>query len=348
VKVADFDFELPPEAVAQHPQERRDGSRLLVLPRGGGPLEHRRFHELDRLLEAGDLLVLNDTRVVPARLAAHKPSGGRVELLLLGPIAAGERRQEPNTWRALLRSSRAPREGVELEMEGGLRATVAGRDDEGWLLRFAGDVERTMAEHGRMPLPPYIHRDGSDAPEDRERYQTVYARRPGAVAAPTAGLHFTGELLERLRKRGIRIARLTLHVGAGTFRPVRTEEVERHRMHDEWCDLPEETARAVLETRRAGARVVAVGTTVVRTLESRMGADGTLATGPGRCDLFIYPGFRFRAIDAVVTNFHLPRSTLLMLVAAFAGREPLLASYRAAVAEGYRFYSYGDAMLVRS
>ena len=352
MKLAEFDYELPPDSVAQWPGTRRDGSRLLVLDRDDGSIEHRRFFELDRLLDPGDLLVLNDTRVVPARLGARKASGGHVELLLLQPQVAAQPADGPEqTWRALLRVSRAPRPGSELTLDGGLSAVVEGRDDDVWLLRIRGDVHRALERHGRMPLPPYIRRSDEqrvDETLDRERYQTVYASRPGAVAAPTAGLHFTPELLERLQRRGVRTATLTLHVGPGTFQPVRSEEVEGHRMHEEWCELPAATARAVSEVRRSGGRVVAVGTTVVRTLESRVDEAGSLAPGAARCGLFIYPGFRFRAVDALLTNFHLPRSTLIMLTAAFAGRDRLLAAYREALDQGYRFYSYGDAMLARS
>jgi S-adenosylmethionine:tRNA ribosyltransferase-isomerase len=350
VNVEDFDYELPPDRIAQHPLPRRDRARLLVLERDGGAIAHRRFDELGDLLDPGDLLVLNDTRVLPARLIGRKETGGRVEILL---VERAESTLEAATWYCLLQAGRRTSPGTRIALTGGLGAVVLGRRREQWLLRFEAppdELESRLLEAGRMPLPPYIKRDDTAVPDldDRLRYQTVFARRPGAIAAPTAGLHFTRELLERLGERDIEAAYLTLHVGLGTFQPVRVERVEEHRMHEEWCDLPEATAVAVDRVKQGGGRVVAVGTTVVRTLESRVRSDGSLRPGAERCDLFIYPGFRFSVIDALVTNFHLPRSTLLMLVAAFAGRERLLSAYAEAVDRGYRFYSYGDAMLIRS
>jgi S-adenosylmethionine:tRNA ribosyltransferase-isomerase len=346
LNLSDFDYDLPPDRIAQRPARRRDRSALMVLERGR--VGHRRFDDIVDLVGPDDLLVLNDTRVLPARLLGRKPSGGRVEVLLLERIAV---EAEPEQWRAWIRASRPPREGSTLELGPELRATVVGREGETWRLRLAaesGSVDEQIERHGRMPLPPYIRREEGPAPvDDRERYQTVYARRPGAVAAPTAGLHFTDGLLDRLRDRGVGVAALTLHVGLGTFQPVRVDRVERHRMHAEWMDLPQRTVEAVARTRRQGGSVIAVGTTVVRALESRATATGIPTAGAGLCDLFILPGFDFRVVDVMITNFHLPRSTLLMLVAAFAGRERLLDAYREAVARGYRFYSYGDAMWVR-
>ncbi len=341
--VADFDFELPEASVAQEPVEPRDASRLLVAGREGAP-HHRAFSDLPELLTPDDLVVVNDTRVLPARFDARRPTGGRVGLLLVEP--AGD-----DDWWCLLRASRKPGEGERLEVGEGLAVEVVGRDAERFRVRLHAPDGRPLERLeriGRMPLPPYIRRADGDPREtrDRERYQTVYARQPGAIAAPTAGLHFTPALFDALARRGVRTARLTLHVGLGTFRPVRVERVEDHRMHAERFDLPEETARAIDETRRRNGRVVAVGTTVVRTLEHRAGDDGRVAPGAGTCALFIAPGFRFRAVDAMITNFHLPRSTLLMLVSAFAGRERVLDLYRVALDAGYRFYSYGDAMFL--
>jgi S-adenosylmethionine:tRNA ribosyltransferase-isomerase len=345
VKVADFDYDLPEERIAQQPAPRRDASRLLVLERESGEVRHRTFGEVGEELSPGDLLVLNDTRVLAARLFARKPTGGGIEVLLVEPASA-----EPTIWRALLSGSRSLRPGMRLEAGGGLTVEILEREDDVWLvaLRSAGDPVAVALARGTLPLPPYIARDEDDprAALDRERYQTVYARVPGAVAAPTAGLHFTPELLENLRNRGIGIAWLTLHVGPGTFLPVRTDDVESHTLHEERYELPEPTVEAVERARAAGGRVVAVGTTVARTLEAAA-ASGTLTAGSGRTALFIYPGYRFRVVDALVTNFHLPRSTLLMLVCALAGTEATLSAYRVAVREGYRFYSYGDAMLVR-
>lgn len=350
MNVSDFDYGLPQELIAQRPAERRDASRLLVLDRDTGAVEHRTFGELPELLAPGDALVLNDTRVLPARLFARKPTGGQVELLLLERTGADE--QGPR-WRALASASRPPRPGAVLAAAGGLGVEILLRDADGLEVRLLdpeGRADEKLEAVGRMPLPPYIRRGPDDPlnPLDRERYQTVYARRPGAVAAPTAGLHFTEELLGRVRSRGIAIAYLTLHVGAGTFLPVRVERVEDHRMGEEVYELPRETAEAIAGARSRGGRVVAVGTTVSRVLEACAAERGLVRPGSGRCDLFIYPGFCFRVVDALVTNFHLPRSTPLMLVAAFAGRERVLAAYRQAIERGYRFYSYGDAMFVRA
>ena len=347
MNVADFDFELPAERIAQRPASRRDGSRLLVLDRETGALRHRRFSDLADLLNPGDLLVLNDTRVIPARLVGHKPSGGRVELLLVEPVEPGA---IGGVWRCLLKASRPPAPGSSIDFGQGCGARVLERDPIGWRVKLeapGGRPEELLERVGQAPLPPYIRRDaaGPDA-ADRERYQTVFARQPGAIAAPTAGLHFTEELLQQLADAGIAHTFLTLHVGPGTFQPVTAQRVEDHRMHPEWFEIPADAARAVASARKSGGRVVAVGTTVVRTLESCAAEEGRVSPGRDHCSLFIYPGFRFRVVDALITNFHLPRSTLLMLVSAFAGRERVLAAYRQAIAAGYRFYSYGDAMLI--
>ncbi|MFL6292766.1 MAG: tRNA preQ1(34) S-adenosylmethionine ribosyltransferase-isomerase QueA [Thermoanaerobaculia bacterium] len=327
----DFDYHLPEERIAQEPAPRGE-SRLLVLD-AEGPDRHRRVRDLPRqpgLLRAGDLLVLNDTRVIPARLYGHRGEG-RMEVLLVEKLADRE-------WEALVRPGRRARPGAEITFDG-LSAEVVAKREDRYRLRFSEPVEPHLDRLGHVPLPPYIHRP--DQASDRERYQTVFARTPGAIAAPTAGLHFSEELLEEIAAAGIGIARVTLHVGIGTFKPVSAERVEDHRMDRERYEVGEETAEAIRRTRESGGRIVAVGTTVVRTLESSGGEAGS-----GSTELFITPGFRFRVVDVLLTNFHLPRSTLLMLVSAFAGRERVLAAYEEAIREGYRFYSYGDAMLV--
>jgi S-adenosylmethionine:tRNA ribosyltransferase-isomerase len=365
MKLSEFDYALPAERIAQRPAERRDASRLLVLPRRAGAPQHRRFAELEQLLGTGDLLVLNDTRVIPARLHGRKqPSGGRVELLLDRPLDEAEWGPAgwAQTWTALVRASKPLRSGGTVELGAGARADYLGRTAEGSArLRLVIDpsalgcaperaLARLLERRGQVPLPAYIRRSGPDdsrAGEDRQRYQTVYAARDGAVAAPTAGLHFTPALLERLAARGVELCRVTLHVGPGTFLPVRGEDVAAHRMHPERYHIDAAAAEQLRNARAAGRRLVAVGTTVVRTLEAAWDeARGGPRPGSGLTDLFIRPGYRFQAVDALLTNFHLPRSTLLMLVCAFAGRDRVLAAYRQAVERGYRFYSYGDAMLL--
>ncbi len=342
MRVADFDYHLPPSCIAQTPAGQRDRSRLLVLHRRSGALEHRAFADLADYLCPEDCLVLNDTRVIPARLIGRRGSGGRVELLLL-------RRRAGRTWEALARPGRRARPGSVVEFgEGELRATVTQVLPDGVrLVRLdhEGELRALLDRLGRTPLPPYVKRD-ADRPEDRERYQTVYARYDGAVAAPTAGLHFTEELLARIRNVGVEVVFLTLHVGLGTFKPVEVEVVEEHQMHGEQFRLPPEAAAAINARRARGGRIAAVGTTVVRALESAAGPNGQIVAGEGTTDLFIRPGHQFRAVDVLVTNFHLPRSTLIMLVSAFAGRERVLAAYEEAIRRGYRFYSYGDAMLI--
>jgi S-adenosylmethionine:tRNA ribosyltransferase-isomerase len=349
MRVADFDFELPHERIAQEPASHRDGSRLMVLDRVTGAVMHRKFTDLpDELLE-GDLLVLNDTKVLPVRLRGKKPTGGRVEILLVEP--AGDDHGAP-VWRALLSGSKSVRPGLEIAVAPGFAVVPLAREAEVWRVKLviaSGDPMEAIERAGEMPLPPYIHREAGDprARLDRTRYQTVYARVPGAVAAPTAGLHFTPELLDVLASRGVETAFVTLHVGLGTFSPLRVTEVASHRMHEEAFVIPGATADAIARTRARGGRVIAVGTTVARTLETGARDDGAVVAGSGRSALFVYPGFRFRVVDALVTNFHLPQSTLLMLVCAFAGTTAVLAAYRLAVEEGYRFFSYGDAMFVR-
>ncbi|WPB56719.1 tRNA preQ1(34) S-adenosylmethionine ribosyltransferase-isomerase QueA [Xylophilus sp. GOD-11R] len=338
--VADFDFQLPPELIAQHPAARRSGSRLLD-GRAAEPVD-RIFDTLPGLLQPDDLLIFNDTRVVKARLFGEKASGGKLELLVERVLPEGD-------VACHMRVSKRPQPGAELRMTGGFKAVLLGRwpDADGPLFRFRfeGGPEDTpydlMERHGHVPLPPYI--DHTDSAEDAQRYQTVFARVPGAVAAPTAALHFDEELLAALDATGVRRAAVTLHVGAGTFQPVKAERIADHHMHHERYDVPEPTQRAIAETRERGGRVVAVGTTSVRTLES------WAATGQasGDTDIFITPGFEFRVVDLLVTNFHLPKSTLMMLVSAFAGYEHIMALYRHAVAERYRFFSYGDSMLLQ-
>ena len=340
MKTTDFDFELPPELIAQAPLPERSASRLLVVPPGAAPLVDAGIRDLPGLLRAGDLLVFNDTRVIPARLFGRKPSGGRVEVLI-------ERLLDERRALAQVGASKTPRTGATIELDGGGHARVLGRDADFFELRFEvdGDFDAWLRRAGRMPLPPYIRRDPAAA--DEERYQTVFARSEGAVAAPTAGLHFDQALLQALARAGIGSAHLTLHVGAGTFQPVRVEDIASHRMHAERYAVSQALVDAIAATRVAGGRVVAVGTTVVRALESAVQAGaGQLRAGEGDTRIFITPGHRFGAIDGLLTNFHLPRSTLLMLVSAFAGRERILAAYAHAVRQRYRFFSYGDAMLL--
>jgi S-adenosylmethionine:tRNA ribosyltransferase-isomerase len=338
VLTRDFDYDLPPESIAQQPAPRGE-SRLLVLDREGAG-RHRTVRDLPRLLRSGDLLVLNDTRVIPARLYGHRlPDRGKVELLLTEK--AGDR-----DWDALVKPGRRAQPGTVIRLDDDLTAEVIEKDPSGrHRLRFSEAVEPHLDRLGHVPLPPYIHRP--DDPADRERYQTVYASRPGAIAATTGGLHFSEDLLREVAAAGIESATVTLHVGLGTFKPVTAGKIEDHRMERERWEVTEETAAALRRVQERGGRVVAVGTTVVRTLESAaLSGHGTVSAGSGATDLFITPGFRFQAVDVLLTNFHLPQSTLLMLVSAFAGRERVLAAYAEAIRGGYRFYSYGDAMLV--
>ena len=332
-----FDYHLPAERIAQR-AAARGASRLLVLA-ASGTGRHRRIDELPNLLDPGDLLVVNDSRVLPARLFANRlPGGGRVELLLVERLG-------PRRWTALARPGKRLRAGSRLEIAGEARLTVEAAA-EGGLFRLRGDgpLAPVIERHGHIPLPPYIQRP--DEPDDRDRYQTVYADTPGSIAAPTAGLHFDDRLLDALDRRGVELSKLTLHVGPGTFQPIRGDDIAGHRMAEERFEVSEAVARQVDETRRRGGRVVAVGTTVVRTLETVAAEAGRIEPGSGRTDLFIRPGHRFRVVDRLLTNFHLPRSTLLLLVCALGGRRRVLAAYREAVVDGYRFYSYGDAMLV--
>ncbi|MBI5919984.1 MAG: tRNA preQ1(34) S-adenosylmethionine ribosyltransferase-isomerase QueA [Nitrosomonadales bacterium] len=336
-----FDFDLPEHLIAQHPPAQRGGSRLLHLH--DGQRDHRHFTDLPELLRAGDLLVLNDTRVLKARLFGVKQSGGQVEVLV-------ERVLNEHEALAQVRASKSPRAGTHLLLAGELPVEVLGRESEFYRLRFTGkeSVHDALERCGHLPLPPYITHAAGE--EDDSRYQTVFAREPGAVAAPTAGLHFDEAMLATLNARGVRSAQVTLHVGAGTFKPVRAENISEHVMHSERYSIPQATVEAIRETRARGGRVVAVGTTSLRALESaaaKSAASGSeFSADSGETNIFITPGYRFRVVDVLLTNFHLPRSTLLMLVCAFGGMDELLTAYREAVAQGYRFFSYGDAMLI--
>jgi S-adenosylmethionine:tRNA ribosyltransferase-isomerase len=344
MKKHDFDYELPPERIAQRPLENRGASRLLHLPAGAAEPAHLRFSDLPTLLRAGDCLVRNDTRVIPARLIGRKPeTGSTVELLLL-------RRLRGDEWEVLVKPGNRARAGHRISFadpsgEVRMEAEVLEVRETGNRIvrfRYDGIWESLLDALGSMPLPPYIH----EKLEDRERYQTVYAVHEGSAAAPTAGLHFTRPMIDQLIHAGIRVVDLTLHVGLGTFRPVKTEDLRDHVMHSEFYDLPEATAKAVNDTRRAGGRIVAVGTTVCRVLEAVAAEDGTVEASRGWTDIFLYPGCRFKTVDLLLTNFHLPESTLLMLVSAFAGRERILSSYREAIDREYRFFSFGDCMLL--
>ena len=339
MKKSDFAYDLPQELIAQTPLEQRDASRLMCLDKTTGEIRHRIFRELPELLREGDCLVMNDSRVIPARLFGTRPTGGSVEVVLLRDLGGGE-------WECLTRPGRKTPPGTEITFGGGeLTAVVTRAEADGnkvLRFRYEGIFLEILEKLGQMPLPPYI----KEKLEDPERYQTVYARDPGSAAAPTAGLHFTRELLEEIESRGVKTCRVTLHVGLGTFRPVKEENSEDHPMHSEFCIVPEETAETVNRTHAEGGRVIAVGTTSCRTLESFAGSDGILRAGSGWTDIFIYPGYRFRTVNALITNFHLPESTLIMLVSALAGRENILNAYRRAVELRYRFFSFGDAMFI--
>lgn len=340
MKTSDFYYDLPPELIAQTPLERRDGSRLLTLDKRTGETGHGHFYDLPRLLRPGDCLVMNDSRVLPARLLGRRePTGGAAEVLLL--VDRGDQ-----VWECLVRPGRKVKPGTRLSFgEGALTAEVLEALEGGnRLIRFdyEGIFLETLERLGKMPLPPYIKKELNDP----ERYQTVYSRQVGSAAAPTAGLHFTRELLDQIQAMGVSLCYVTLHVGLGTFRPVKEDEITDHEMHAEYCMIPQETADIINRTKQTGGRVVCVGTTSCRTIESWAGEDGTLKASAGWTDIFIYPGYRFKVLDALVTNFHLPESTLVMLVSALAGREHILAAYEEAVRERYRFFSFGDAMFI--
>lgn len=339
MKTSDFDFELPQELIAQTPLERRDASRLLTLDKTTGETGHFHFYDLPSFLSPGDCLVLNDSRVLPARLIGRRPTGGVCEMLLLADRGQG-------LWECLVRPGRKLKAGAQVIFGGGeLTATVEAEIEDGKRLvrfRYEGIFLEVLERLGKMPLPPYIKAEL----QDNERYQTVYSKVNGSAAAPTAGLHFTPELLRQVEEMGVKLCYLTLHVGLGTFRPVKAEEIQDHEMHSEFCQISQETADMINETKRSGGRVVCVGTTSCRTVESFAGEDGTLRGRSGWTNIFIYPGYKFKVLDALVTNFHLPQSTLIMLVSALAGREHVLAAYQEAVRKGYRFFSFGDAMFI--
>ena len=340
MKTSDFSYELPPELIAQTPIERRDGSRLMTLDRRTGETGHRRFYDLPSLLRPGDCLIMNDSRVLPARLLGQRlPGGGACEVLLLTD-------RGDNIWECLVRPGRKLRTGARMTFgDGSLTAEVTGEEAEGNRLvrfRYEGIFLEVLERLGKMPLPPYI----KEELQDRERYQTVYSKVLGSAAAPTAGLHFTQELLREIEAKGVALGYVTLHVGLGTFRPVKEETIEDHPMHSEFCTIPPETADLINRTRAAGGRCICVGTTSCRTLESWAGEDGHMEPRSGWTNIYIYPGYRFKVMDGLVTNFHLPESTLIMLVSAFAGREAVLSAYEEAVRERYRFFSFGDAMFI--
>lgn len=339
MKKSDFWFDLPEKLIAQIPLSQRDSSRMLHLNKTTGAVEHLHFSDLPNLLHPGDCLVLNDSRVLPARLIGHRSSGGQIEVLLLRDLGN-------DVWECLTKPGKKTRPGAEILFGNGeLKAIVLSTGEGGTRqikFEYEGIFLEVLERLGRMPLPPYIHEEL----QDQERYQTVYSREVGSAAAPTAGLHFTPELLEQIRAMGVVICFVTLHVGLGTFRPVKEDDIESHEMHSEFCVVPKETADAINRAKAGGHRVIAVGTTSCRTMESFAQEDGTMEEASGWTDIFIYPGYRFKCVDALITNFHLPESTLIMLVSALAGRENVLNAYRIAVEEGYRFFSFGDVTLI--
>lgn len=350
--LSDYDYDLPKERIAQRPAARRDLSRLLGLRRQSREISHHRFSDLAGLLKPDDVLVVNNTRVIPARLMGNKETGGRAEVLIID--YAGAVYQNPARTavecECLIRASKSPRPGTRIIFGPDLRAVVTKARERTFQVAFTGrrPFDEILAGIGRVPLPPYIRRDDPDTAgiDDDAAYQTIYADQDGAVAAPTAGLHFSETLMAALKKKGIQVLALTLHVGYGTFMPVQSDDIRDHRIHCEYYSISEDVSHRINAARSEGRRIVAVGTTSVRALEYAAQPDGTVAAGKGACDLFIYPGYRFKVVEAMITNFHLPRSTLLMLVSAFAGRELILSAYRRAIDEHYRFYSYGDAMLI--
>lgn len=335
MKLSEFHYDLPKELIAQKPLERRDSSRLMVLDRSDSRIKEKVFGDMKEYLKAGDCLVLNDTRVIPARLYGRRNTGGRVEIFLLDT--------DTETPRALVRPSKKIKEGEEIELEAGSAVTVLGKADVGRFVEFDSPLEDVL-KNGHVPLPPYIDRD--DTPGDAERYQTVYAKEKGATASPTAGLHFTEELLGAVREKGVNVAYVTLHTSYGTFAPVCEEEIEDHVMHSEYYSMTEESAEVINRAKSSGGRVFAVGTTSTRVLETAASREGEVTPQNGRTNLFIYPGYKFKMIDGIITNFHLPESTLLMLVSAFAGKDLIFKAYERAIEEKFRFFSYGDAMLI--
>ncbi len=353
-QLSDYDYDLPVQLIAQHPVADRTGSRLLALDRNTGGVSHHRFSDIVGMLSPSDILVVNDTRVIPGRLLGRKPTGGKTEVLLID-YAGGTGEKQGDRYmfecKCLVKSSKRPRTHTEILFAAGLSASIRKYHGEGvYTMRFSSGkpFEEALENQGRVPLPPYIDRsqDNGNAASDATAYQTVYAAENGAVAAPTAGLHFTGELLDAIRAKGVDIHALTLHVSYGTFMPVREADIRRHKIHTERYSVDPKTADAINAAKKQGRRVVAVGTTSVRTLEYLADANGRISAGSGSCDLFIYPGYRFKTVDKIITNFHLPKSTLLMLVSAFAGKDAILDAYQVAINEKYRFYSYGDAMFI--
>lgn len=341
MKVKDFDFYLPEELIAQHPLEKRDESRLMVVDKSSGSIEHKVFKDMIDYLKEGDCLVLNNTRVLPARLIGEKEgTGGKMEFLLLKRIDA-------NSWETLVKPGKRAKLGSKFVFgEGELKAEVKGIGEEGSRIvefEYEGIFEEVLDRLGQMPLPPYI----TETLEDKERYQTVYSKEVGSAAAPTAGLHFTGELLGKIKDKGVKVAFVTLHVGLGTFRPVKAETIEEHHMHSEYYTMSKETAKLINETKEMGGRIIAVGTTSCRTLETIANEEGKVREEAGWTDIFMYPGYKFKLVDALITNFHLPQSTLLMLVSAFSSREIIISAYEEAVREKYRFFSFGDAMFLK-
>ncbi|HUL30690.1 MAG TPA: tRNA preQ1(34) S-adenosylmethionine ribosyltransferase-isomerase QueA [Thermodesulfobacteriota bacterium] len=341
MRIEEFDYHLPRSLIAQYPSPERGRTSLMILDRQTGRTEHQTFQDIVKHLRAGDLLVMNDTRVLPARLFGQKETGGRIEMLLIPSWNGSE-----GEWRALIRGAKKVKRGARIQFEPGIQGEILGVEDGKGRVRFSypGDVRDILREIGHMPLPPYIKRD--DEPLDRERYQTVFAQRDGSIAAPTAGLHFTHPLLQSLKENGVHTTMVTLHVGLGTFSQVKSRNVEDHPMEAEWAEISEETAKEIKATKARGGRVVSVGTTTTRALESFSDGSGGVRSGKGMTSLFIYPPYRFSVIDGLVTNFHLPKSTLIMMVSAFAGKEFLMKAYQEAVQNRYRFYSYGDAMLI--
>jgi S-adenosylmethionine:tRNA ribosyltransferase-isomerase len=341
MRIEEFDYQLPSSLIAQYPSPQRGETSLMILHRQTGMIEHRTFQDITQYLNSADLLVMNDTRVLPARLIGKKETGGRMEMLLI-PSWNGTKGE----WKALVRGSGNVKPGARIRFEQGLEGEVEEVQEGKAKVNFScqGEVTDVLRKIGHIPLPPYIRRE--DEPLDRERYQTIFAERDGSIAAPTAGLHFTHALLRSLKEKRVRSTRITLHIGVGTFTPVKARNIEDHMMEAEWIELSEETAREIEKTKARGGKVIAVGTTTTRTLESFSNGDGGVRSGKGRTSLFIYPPYRFRVIDGLVTNFHLPKSTLIMLVSAFAGKELLMKAYQEAIHRKYRFYSYGDSMLI--
>ena len=357
-QLSSYDYELPPENIAQYPAAKRDQSRLMLLKCPANSVSHQRFSDITELFKPNDLLVVNNSKVFPARIIGRKETGGKVEMFLLHYPLEQDTPDDPESWKtaevlALIKSSKRPKINSRLFFGDDFQATVKDTLEAGKVkleLHFKANTSKTLddllLQYGRMPLPPYIQRPDGDETGDRDRYQTSYAEKTGSVAAPTAGLHFTEDLLEEIKGRGVQLASITLHVGYGTFAPVRKDDIREHQIHAEYIELPQETAQKINLTKNNGGRVWAVGTTTTRTLEAATDEQGLVQPSKGLCDLFIFPGYRFKTVDNLITNFHLPRSSLLFLVSALAGQEPILTCYKTAIERGYRFYSYGDAMAI--